>query len=314
MAMKLEGGLVYPRSTARRAGNWMKAFHKYKYYYALLLPGILYFIIFKYVPMGGVLIAFQDYKLTKGILGSPWAGLKWFNILFASPDFWTALKNTLLISFYKLVFSFPAPIALAIMLNEIVSSKFKRTIQTIIYFPHFISWVVLGGIMFSILSVTTGVLPLLGIKTSPLMDPESFRSVLVLSDIWKGVGWGTIIYLAAITGINPELYEAAKIDGANRYHLIRFITLPSIASTIVILLILRTGHILSAGFDQVFILYNPLVYNVADILDTYVYRVGLTSGRFPLATAAGLFQSVVGLVLLLITNSLAKRLGERGIF
>jgi putative aldouronate transport system permease protein len=314
MAINQPTHVVPAKEKAYRQRVWLRLFREYKYHYFLLLPGIVYFIIFKYVPMGGILIAFQDYKLTKGILGSPWTGLKWFEMLFASPDFWLALKNTLIISFYKIAFNFPAPIVLALMLNEIVSSGFKRTIQTIIYFPHFFSWVVLGGIMFSILSVTTGISPLLGIKTSPLMDPDSFRSVLVISEIWKNAGWGTIIYLAAIAGINPELYEAAKMDGANRYHLIRNITLPSIASTIVVLLILRTGHVLSAGFDQVFILYNPLVYNVADILDTYVYRVGLTSGRFPLATAAGLFQSAVGLILLLLTNALAKRLGGRGIW
>ncbi|WP_200634385.1 MULTISPECIES: ABC transporter permease [Paenibacillus] len=264
--------------------------------------------------MGGVLIAFQDYKLAKGITGSAWAGLKWFDMLFSSPDFWTALRNTLLISFYKLVFNFPAPIILALMINEVANTKFKRTIQTIIYFPHFVSWVVLGGILFTVLSPSTGILSALGVTTSPLMDPRSFRSLLVISEIWKNIGWGTIIYLAAISGINPDLYDAAKVDGASRYRLIRHITVPSISGTIVILLILRTGHILSAGFDQVFVLYHPLVYEVADILDTYVYRVGLTSGRFSLATAAGLFQSVVGLVLLLFTNAAAKKIGGRGIW
>ncbi|MBJ9992308.1 sugar ABC transporter permease [Paenibacillus sp. S28] len=287
---------------------------RHKYYYVLLFPGILYFLVFNYIPMGGVLIAFQDYKLAKGITGSAWAGLKWFDMLFSSPDFWTALRNTLLISFYKLVFNFPAPIILALMINEVANTKFKRTIQTIIYFPHFVSWVVLGGILFTVLSPSTGILSALGVTTSPLMDPRSFRSLLVISEIWKNIGWGTIIYLAAISGINPDLYDAAKVDGASRYRLIRHITVPSISGTIVILLILRTGHILSAGFDQVFVLYHPLVYEVADILDTYVYRVGLTSGRFSLATAAGLFQSVVGLVLLLFTNAAAKKIGGRGIW
>lgn len=298
---------------ARRSRTWRRIL-RHKYYYVLLFPGILYFLVFNYIPMGGLLIAFQDYKLAKGITGSAWAGLKWFDMLFSSPDFWTALRNTLLISFYKLVFNFPAPIILALMINEVASTKFKRTIQTIIYFPHFVSWVVLGGILFTVLSPSTGILSALGVTTSPLMDPRSFRSLLVISEIWKNIGWGTIIYLAAISGINPELYDAAKVDGASRYRLIRHITVPSISGTIVILLILRTGHILSAGFDQVFVLYHPLVYEVADILDTYVYRVGLTSGRFSLATAAGLFQSVVGLVLLLITNAAAKKIGGRGIW
>lgn len=291
-----------------------KAINKYKYHYLLLLPGLIYFVIFKYVPMGGILIAFKDYKLAMGVFDSPWAGLKWFRILFDAPDFWVALKNTIIISFYKLIFGFPAPIVLALLLNEVMRSWFKRIIQTIVYFPHFLSWVVLGGMLFTLLSPSTGILAVLGFESSPIMQPENFRSLLVWSNIWKEAGWGTIIYLAAMSGINPELYEAARIDGANRFQLVTRITLPSIANTIVILLILRTGHILNAGFDQVFILYNPLVYSVADILDTYVYRVGLTMGRFALASAAGLFQSLVGLLLLLFANWASRRLGGSGLW
>ncbi|MFH5181252.1 ABC transporter permease [Paenibacillus sp. TAB 01] len=299
---------------AARKSRMIRLLNKYKYYYLLMLPGLLYFLIFKYIPMGGILIAFKDYKLAKGIFDSPWSGFKWFEILFQTEDFWLALRNTVIISFYKLIFGFPAPIALALLLNEVMSSAFKRIIQTIVYFPHFLSWVVLGGMMFTLLSPTTGILSLFGVSNSPVMQPEHFRSLLVWSNIWKETGWGTIIYLAAMAGINPELYEAARMDGANRLQLVRYVTLPSIASTIVILLILRTGHILSAGFDQVFILYNPLVYSVADILDTYVYRVGLTMGRYPLAAAAGLFQSAVGLLLLLFSNMLSKRLGGSGLW
>ncbi|MCM3749168.1 ABC transporter permease subunit [Paenibacillus pasadenensis] len=292
----------------------MKSFHKHKYYYVLLLPGIIYFILFKYIPMGGIAIAFQDFRITGSVFNSPWAGLKWFNILFESPDFWVALRNTVIISFYKLIFNFPAPIILALLLNELINGAFKRIVQTIIYFPHFVSWVVLGSILFSVFSVDTGVTKLLGLSTSPIMNPDAFRGFLVGSEMWKEVGWGTVIYLAAIAGVNPEQYEAAKIDGANRFQLIRHVTLPAIASTIVVLLILRTGQILNVGFDQIFILYNPLVYNVADVLETYVYRVGLTMGRFSLATAAGLFQAVVGLCLLVFTNWLVKRMGERGLW
>jgi putative aldouronate transport system permease protein len=285
-----------------------------KYYLILLLPGIIYFLLLNYWPMLGITIAFKDYRLLDGISGSPWVGMKWFHILFSSPDFWTALRNTIIISFYKLVFNFPAPIVLALLLNEVYHSGFKRIVQTIVYFPHFLSWVILGGILFSLFSTEGGVLQLLGLSSPPMMQPGQFRGLLVLSEMWKEIGWGTIIYLAAIAGINPELYDAARMDGANRFHLVRYITLPSIAGTIAILLILRTGHILNVGFDQIFILYNPLVYNVADVLDTYVYRVGITMGRYPFATAAGLFQSVVGLLLLIVTNQVSKRVGGEGIW
>ncbi|PYI55969.1 protein lplB [Paenibacillus flagellatus] len=292
----------------------MKAFRKHRYYYLLLLPGVVYFVIFRYVPMAGIVIAFQDFKIAGGVFSSPWAGLKWFRILFDAPDFWVALRNTIIISFYKLVFNFPAPIVLALLLNEVFHSTFKRVVQTILYFPHFVSWVVLSGILFSVFSTDTGLLGLLGMTTSPMMNPDTFRGFLVGSEMWKEVGWGTVIYLAAIAGVNPELYEAARIDGANRFQLVRHITLPCIASTIVVLLILRTGHILNVGFDQIYMLYNPLVYEVSDVLDTYVYRVGLTMGRYSFAAAAGLFQSVVGLTLLLFTNWLVRRMGERGLW
>ncbi|MEK8130407.1 ABC transporter permease subunit [Paenibacillus filicis] len=294
--------------------SFLRTLLKYKYYYVLLLPGLIYFIIFKYIPMGGVVIAFKDYKLTQGITGSAWVGLKWFRILWSTGDFWNALHNTLLISFYKLIFGFPAPLVLAILLNEVMNQKFKRIIQSILYFPHFLSWIVLGGILFAVLSPGTGLLSWLGFSGSPLMQPESFRSLLVLSHIWKEVGWGAIIYLAAIAGVNPEMYEAARMDGASRFRLIRHVTLPAISGTIVIMLILRTGQILSAGFDQVFILSNDVVVHVADILDTYVYRVGLSMGRFSIATAAGLFQSLAGLLLLLFTNWLARRFNDQGLW
>ena len=294
--------------------GYMKAMARHKYYYMLLMPGIAYLLLIDYWPMFGITIAFKDFRLMDGIWGSPWAGFKWFEILFQSPDFWVALRNTLIISLLKLVFNFPAPIILALLLNEVYRSVFKRVVQTIVYFPHFISWVILGGIMISLFSSNSGLLAFLGLEVSPLMDPSKFRALLVFSEMWKEVGWGTIIYLAAISGINPDLYDAGKMDGANRFHLVRHITLPSISGTIVTLLILKTGHILSVGFDQIFILYNPLVYEVSDVLETYVYRVGITMGRYSFATAAGLFQSVVGLILILIANRLAKRFGEHGIW
>lgn len=304
---------AHPQTSGRWRRHW-RSFERHKYYYLLLLPGIVYFLLIHYWPMFGITIAFKDFRLLDGVMGSPWAGLKWFRTLFASPDFWVALRNTIILSVYKLVFNFPAPILLALLLNEVYHSGFKRIVQTIVYFPHFLSWVILGGILFSLFSTNSGLLSMLGFSTSPLMDPTKFRGLLVLSELWKEVGWGTIIYMAAISGINMELYDAAKIDGANRFQLVRHITLPSIAGTIVILLILKTGHILNVGFDQIYNLYNPLVYEVADVLDTYVYRVGITMGRYPFATAAGLFQSVVGLILIVLTNRLAKKFGEQGIW
>ncbi|MFD0679965.1 MULTISPECIES: ABC transporter permease [unclassified Paenibacillus] len=308
-AYPLSGGGI----STRQSLLW-KLVVKYKYYYLLMLPGLIYFLVFKYIPMVGILIAFKDYKLSLGVMDSAWSGMKWFRILFETEDFWVAFTNTIIISFYRLIFGFPAPIILALLLNEVFSNGIKRLIQTIVYFPHFLSWVVLGGMMFTLLSPSTGILAVFGMESSPIMQPDNFRSLLVWSNIWKEAGWGTIIYLAAIAGINPELYEAGRMDGASRFQLVRYVTIPSIANTIVILLILRTGHILSAGFDQVFILYNPLVYSVADILDTYVYRVGLTMGRYSLAAAAGLFQSVVGLLMLLFSNWLARRMGGSGLW
>jgi putative aldouronate transport system permease protein len=294
--------------------SWVKTFHKTKYYYLLLMPGILYFIVFKYIPMGGIVMAFKDYKVSTGILGSEWIGLKWFDMLFQRTDFWQVMNNTIIISFYKILFNFPAPIILAILINEVRGLVFKRTVQTIIYFPHFVSWIVIGGILVTVLSPTSGLVTALGFDQSPLVVPDHFRTMLVLSQMWKETGWGTVIYLAAIISIDPGLYEAAKIDGANRFKQILHVTLPGISQTIVLLLILRMGFILSAGFDQVYILLTPLVTGVGDILDTYVYRIAFSNGRYSLAAAAGLFQSVVGLLMVAFTNWVAKRLGKDGLW
>ncbi|WJH34446.1 ABC transporter permease subunit [Paenibacillus sp. CC-CFT747] len=298
------------RTRSRRNYRW----DRYKYYYLLLLPAIVYFLVFQYAPMFGIVIAFKEYRIVDGIFGSPWAGLKWFERLFSAQDFWIALRNTLIISCYKLLFVFPVPIIIALFLNEIWNVKVKRWIQTIIYFPHFVSWVILAGILHALFSSSTGILSAIGISVSPMMQPDTFRGMLVATEIWKEAGWGTVIYLAAIAGINPELYEAAKIDGASRWQEMFRITLPSIGGTILILLILKMGHILNAGFDQIFVLYHALVYQVADILDTYVYRVGLSMGRFPLAAAAGLFKSAVSLVLIMLTNTIVRRMGGSGLW
>ncbi|REK65027.1 MAG: protein lplB [Cohnella sp.] len=286
--------------------------------YLFLVPGVAYFIIFKYLPMYGVVIAFQDYSPFLGISGSEFVGWKHFARFFTDDEFATVFRNTLLISLYKLVFGFPVPILLALMLNEVRIGWFKKTTQTLLYIPHFFSWVIFGGIVIQVLSSTgivNSVLQLFGMEPVLfLAQKEYFRSIIVISDIVKESGWASIIYLAAIAGVDPALYEAARMDGAKKRHEIWHITLPCISSTIMILLILRLGSILELGVQQVFMLYNPLVYEVGDIIDTYVYRVGLTEQKYSFATAVGLFQSVVGLILIYLANGLAKRFGKGGLW
>ena len=287
--------------------------------YLMTLPGLVYLFIFNYIPMYGVLIAFKDFDVIKGIWGSSWVGLNHFHTLFTAPDFYNILKNSLLISFYRLVWGFPAPIIVALMLNEIHHNSFKRITQSLLYLPHFISWVVISGIVYNFLSPAGGALNIIieafgGQPVAFLQKPEWFRSIIVVSDIWKELGWGTIIYIAALTGIPGELYEAAIIDGASRLQRMFYITLPGIASTVIVLLTLRMGSILKNGFEQIFLLYNPMVFDVADVLETYTYRVGLLEGNFSFSTAVGIFSSVVGFVLIHLANKLAKRMGEGGLW
>jgi len=269
--------------------------------------------------MYGVLIAFKNFNIVKGIWKSPWIGFDNFKYLFTSKEFYSILKNSILISLYRIMWGFPAPIILALMLNEVRHVHYKRVVQTILYLPHFISWVVMVGIVNNFLSPSTGIInyilkSITGTTIAFLQKPEYFRSILVITDIWKEAGWGTIVYLAAMTSIDSGLYEAAIIDGANRLQRIRYITIPGIASTIIVLLILRMGSILRNGFEQIFLLYSPLVYEVADVFETYTYRVGIREGRFSYATAVGMFQSVVGLILILTTNKIAKKYGEGGLW
>ena len=291
----------------------------------MLLPVLLYFIIFRYGPIFGVTIAFQEFiprpgqSFFQSIRTSEWVGLTHFIKFFSNPMRIQVLYNTVIISAYKIIFGFPAPIILALMLNEINSQRFKRIAQTITYLPHFISWIILSGILRLILSPDFGVIvPVFKIlkmdTVNFLGDAKYFRGLLVVTDIWQSIGWGSIIYLAAISGIDHQIYEAATIDGAGRFRKLLHITLPSIASTIVIMFILRTGKIMRAGFDQVFNLYNPAVYKVADILETYIYRVGLIQNQFSYTSAVGLFQSLIGFIMVLIANYLAKMLGQEGIW
>jgi putative aldouronate transport system permease protein len=287
----------------------------------MFLPGFAFVLLFNYGPIYGVQIAFKDYNISKGIWGSEWVGLKHFISFFTVPDNLRLLKNTIVISVLKLVFSFPMPIILAIMINEIGNRSFKRVVQTISYLPHFISWVIIAGIVTAVLSPSTGVVNViikaLGGRPIYFMTNSTwFRPVLVISNIWKEIGWSSVIYLAALSGVDPQLYEAAMIDGSTRMQRVRHITLPSILSVVAIILILSMANILNAGFDQVFNMYNPSVYGVSDIIDTYVYRVGLGQMQFSFTTAMGLFKSLVGLVMVVIVNAATAGLGqsEYGLF
>lgn len=285
----------------------------------MLIPAITYYIVFHYLPMYGISIAFKNFSIPKGILGSPWAGLKHFKYLFSLDKFAQVFMNTLYISLYRLAFGFPIPIIAALLLNEIKKLHFKKIVQTVIYLPHFISWVILGGILINLLSTDSGAINETirlfgGEPIGFLTDEKYFRSTLVFSMIWKEYGWNTIIYMAALTGVDPELYEAATIDGSNRWNQVWHITLPCISSTIIVMFILRIGSLMEAGFDQIFVLYHPSVYRVADIIDTYVYRTGLTEGKYSLASAVGVFKSVINFTLLIIANKLAKIYSDNGIF
>nr|WP_258525457.1 ABC transporter permease subunit [Paenibacillus sp. YN15] len=289
-----------------------------RWLYVMLLPGIIYFLLFKYVPMGGIVVAFQDYSPFQGMTGSKWVGLKHFHRLFTDPTFFMLLKNTLLLSLMNLALVFPMPIIFALMLNELRALKFKRIIQTLIYLPHFMSWVIVVGMFYVIFEmqdgVFQGILASMGMqKFTIMMDPDQLRPMYILQSIWKETGWGTIIYLAALAGVDPQLYEAARMDGASRMRQLWHITLPCIRSTIIILFILKIGDILELGFEHMFLLLNSLNRGVAEIFDTYVYTSGIVQGAFSYSTAVGVFKSFVGLVLLLIANKLSQMFGEEGI-
>ncbi|NLK68674.1 MAG: sugar ABC transporter permease [Clostridiaceae bacterium] len=286
--------------------------------YILLIPGVLHFIIFKYLPMWGVLIAFQDYNAYLGFLGSPWVGFKHFIDFFSNPDFTRLLSNTLLISLYNLAFGFPAPVIMALLLNEIRSQWYKRSIQTLVYIPHFISWVIIASLTYSLFNsqgVVNKYIIQMGNNAIPFLTSDNtFRGMIIGQTIWKETGFGTIIYLAALSGVDPQLYEAAVIDGANRFKQLWHITLPSIKSTVVTLLILRLGHVLDNGFDQIFLMSNSLNRNVSDVFDVYVYTIGITRGAFSYSTAVGLFKGIIGIILIYSANYLAKKAGESGLF
>lgn len=297
----------------------MRRLKRDKWLYVLMLPGILYYIIFKFAPMWGIIIAFQDYNPFLGIKGSEWVGFRHFIEFFQNPDFIKLFRNTLVLSFLSIIFYFPAPIIIALMLNEIRKEIYKKIVQTMVYIPHFISMVIVASITYVLLNTEGGpinqiIFSITGNKINFLGDPNWFRGIIIIQTIWKECGWGTIIFLAALSGVDVQLYEAAVVDGAGRFRQLWHITLPSIRSTIVILLIMRMGNVLSNGFEQIFLMTNSLNRTVADVFDTYVYTLGVTQGSFSYSTAVGLFKSIIGLILILSTDKIAKKAGESGLF
>lgn len=308
--------LKHDRQAVRKRGFGVR---KHMLLYLMILPGFLYFVVFKYFPMGGLVIAFQDYQPYRGIMGSEWVGFKHFIRLFTEPTFFMLLRNTLVLFAMNIIFFFPLPIILALMLNEVRHKFFKNSIQTIIYIPHFMSWVIIVSITYVFLTVDGGVLNELlaavGLpKISFLTSSEWLRTVYIGQIIWKELGWSTIIYLAAITVVDTQLYEAAEMDGAGRLRKTWHVTLPAIRPVIITLLILKIGSTLDLGFEHMYLLLNSLNREVAEIFDTYIYTAGLKNGQLSYSTTVGLFKGVVGLILVMLSNRLAKKMGEDGVY
>lgn len=302
-----------------RTRPWWQSIWRQRALYLMAIPGILYFIVFKYVPMGGLVIAFQDYSPFRGIGGSPWVGFEHFIRFFSESTFVMLLVNTVTVSLLLLVFAFPIPIILALMLNELRSKLFQRSIQTVIYLPHFMSWVIVVSLFYVLLTTDGGSINALleswGMQAVPfLTDPDWLRPLYTIQEIWKTAGWGTIIYLAAMTGVDMELYEAAELDGAGRWLQTWHITLPAIRPTIIVMFILAIGDFLELGFEHMFLMLNSLNREVGEIFDTYVYTAGIQNGQLSYATAVGLFKGLVGLILVIGANRLAKKLGEEGVY
>ncbi|HEY2493792.1 MAG TPA: ABC transporter permease subunit [Paenibacillus sp.] len=284
----------------------------------MVIPGLLLIFVFSYIPMYGVLMAFQDYSIFKGFGGSEWVGLKHFDMFFNSPEFWNVMRNTAIISLLKFCIGFPAPIALALMLNEVKNMMFKKVVQTVSYLPHFMSWVIVAGLIMSMLSTDNGSVNILLQKMNFIDEPINFLSIpnmfwgiLVSTGVWKEIGFGSIVYLAAIASIDPSMYEAASMDGASKFKQIFLITLPSIMPVVIIFMILAIGNLLNAGFEDILLLaVNPILRDVSDVIDTYVYRVGIQNSRYSYATAVGLFKAVISVGLLTIANYAARRSGN----
>jgi putative aldouronate transport system permease protein len=320
-----KGGSAPGASLVKSRTAWegfKRFFWKYKFFHLLVLPGIVYFVVFRYLPMIGVAIAFNDYNGMgglKGMVTAPWVGFKNFVQLFESIYFWRLIRNTVIISGLRIIFGFPAPIILAILLTEIRFVPFKKTVQTISYLPHFLSWVVIAGLMFMLLGSEGPVNAALGklFRIPPitfLTDSRYFRGVLVATGIWQSLGWSSIIYFAAISGVPQEHYEVAIVEGATRFQRVWYITLPWLRYIMVILLVLSIGSIINEDFEQIFNMYNPAVYEVADVFETYIYRKGLGERAFSFATAVGLFKSVVAFLGVMAANRVAKSLGQEGLW
>jgi putative aldouronate transport system permease protein len=312
------GNLAKPAPQSRQKHVW-NGLRRDKFLYLLIAPGVLFFLIFKYIPMWGVVIAFQDYSPFMGVMESQWVGFDHFVRFFSNQDFYLLFRNTMAISLLNLVFFFPLPIIISLLLNELRNEIYKKWIQSIVYMPHFLSWVIIAGITFLLLSQSSGIVNKMFVslgfaKYDFLTNANNFWALLTVQNIWKETGWGTIIFLAAIAGVDPQQYEAAKIDGANRFLQAWHVTLPAIRSVIIILFILKLGHIMDVGFEQVFLMMNGAVSNVADVFETYAYRLGIQQGQFSFSTAVGLFKSVVGLILVIGANKVAKRFGEEGVY
>ncbi len=307
-----------PRTVKKGMGYFMNRPKKQAYYHLMMLPGMIFLIIFNFIPMAGIVMAFQNFSPVKGILESKWVGLDNFRFIFSLPDSRQIFVNTIIISLGKILLGILIPVCFSLLLNEIKVKFFKRTVQTIVYMPHFLSWVVFAAVVQSIFSYDGPVNALLtAIGMEPVMflgSNQWFRTLMVTTDSWKEFGYGSIIYLAALTGIDPGLYEAASIDGASRWKRLLYITLPGIMPIILIMLTMALPNILNAGFDQIFNLYNPLVYESGDILDTYVYRVGMLKRQYSLGTAVGLIKSVVGMILILAANKLVTTFSDRRMF
>lgn len=312
---------------ARKKGIW-QLFWKQRSLQLFVLAGVVYILIFNYIPMVGLIIGFKDYKITSGLAGmftSPWVGLKWFREFFGDYKFPQLMRNTLVLSILKLIFSFPIPVLFAVLLNEVRGKKTKKFIQTVSYLPYFVSWVIVAGLL-RILASDTGIinnlLVSLHLVKEPLeilTSPKYFTAMAVLTAIWKDTGWWAIIFLAAITGIDPTLYEAAEMDGATRVQRIRYITLPCIAGTVTVVLIMALGNLLGGGlsgsnFEQCYLLGNEGNMEVSDIIQTYVMRIGLSNGRYSFATAVGMFQSVISVVLVFVSNFISKKISGNGLF
>lgn len=301
-----------------RKPSRIKLLNKNKYLYALIALPVVYYLVFHYAPMYGIIVSFKDYNIVKGIMGSPWAGFKWYEKFLTDPYFWKVVRNTFLLSLENIIWGFPFPIIIALLLNEVRNRKFKKAIQSVTYLPHFISTVVVCGMLVSILSsdgLVNNLIRALGGETKQfLMYPEYFRTIYVVSEIWQKAGWTSIIYLAALTGIDASILDAATIDGANRMQRIRHVTLPAITPTISTLLIMDLGKMMNLGYEKVLLLYNGSTMETADIIATYVYRRGILQNSFSYATAVGLFQTVIGVVLLVMANKVSKKLSETSLW